>query len=139
MNLEESELAPSSIGCLLDDRPLLTPAIIRPYVVAIVLHRGAVRVSEICAALVPHCTDLDIKTGADSLLTGDWLETTRMEEYIDYVLGEMVAADLLRYNEKEEFWVAKESSMVKWVSYACELNGQLPKHLAKTVSQFLDE
>lgn len=132
MNFSESELAPSSIGCLVDERPLLTPAIVRPYIIAIVLHRGAVREEEIYAALVPHCTQLDLNTGVLASLNGDWLDDqTRLEEITEFVLGDMVAKSLLRYNESEEIWVADESSLVKWVTYACNLDGQLPKHITR--------
>ena len=136
MNISESDLAPSSVGCLIDERPLLTPAIIRPYVIAIVLHRGAVRAEEIYAALVPHCTQLDLNTGVLASLNGDWLEDqNRLEEITEFVLGDMVAKNLLRYNDTEEIWVADESSLVKWVTYACNLDGQLPKHITRDESQ----
>ena len=92
MNFSESELTPSSVGCLVDERPLLTPAIVRPYIIAIVLHRGAVREEEIYAALVPHCTQLDLNTGVLASLNGDWLDDeTRLEEITAFVLGDMVA------------------------------------------------
>lgn len=132
MDLKQSELAPGTIGPLLDQVPLLTHAMVRPYVVAIALHRGAVRASELYAALVPHCPAADLKTGAWSALAGDYIESTRMELIVDEVLGEFVANKLLRYNEKENMWVADEKhGLAFWVTKIAELNANPPLHLLK--------
>ena len=132
MDLQQSELAPGTIGPLLDELPLLTHAHVRPYVVALALHRGAVRRPELLAALVPHCPIADLKEGAWSALAGDYLDSTRVELIVDEVLGEFVANKLLRYNEEKDMWVANENQGLGfWVTKVAELNAQAPLHLLK--------
>lgn len=131
MNLEESELAPGTVGPLLDDVPLLTHAMVRPYVVSAVLHRGAVRAEELYAALTPHCAITDLQTGAWSALEGDYVEDTRLELIVGEVLGEFVESGRLRYNEEQSLWVAGEDALIYWVTKASELDAQLPRHLLK--------
>jgi hypothetical protein len=132
MNITEGEMAPGSIGPLIDDLPLLTHAMVRPYVVAIVLHRGAVRPSEVYCALNPHATTSDLQVGAWSALAGDYIDSTRMELIVDEVLGEFVANKLLRYNGDQDLWVADESyGLSYWVTKVAELNAQAPLHLLK--------
>lgn len=133
MDLETSEICPGTVGTLIDDVPLLTHAMVRPYVVAIVLHRGAVRLSELCAALTPHCAIAELQVGAWSALEADWLDCTRLELVCSEVLGEFVAANHLRYNGEADMWVAHEAALPFWVSKAAELNSQLPLHLLRSV------
>lgn len=132
MDLVESEMAPGTVGPLLDELPLLTHAMVRPYVVAIVLHRGAVRACELHAALVSHCPTADLQEGAWSALAGDYIDSTRMELIVDEVLGEFVANKLLRYNEAEDLWVADEKKGLSyWVTKVAELNANPPMHLLR--------
>jgi hypothetical protein len=133
MKLQESEDCPGTIGPLLDELPLLSSAIIRPYVVAIILHRGAVRPSEICAALTPHCAIVDLQVGAWSDLEYDYLEGTRLEYIVDQVLGEFVSEGHLRYNEENHIWVAPPTALKFWMSKATELDAALPRHLTTQV------
>lgn len=131
MNKDESELAPGSLGPLLDEVPLLTHAMVRPYVIAAVLHRGAVRAQELYAALTPHCAISDLQTGAWSALEGDYVDNTRLELIVGEVLGEFVEAQHLRYNEEQDLWVAHENALIYWVTKVSELDAQLPRHLLK--------
>jgi hypothetical protein len=129
MNLAESEIAPGTVGPLLDEVPLLTVAMIRPYVVAAVLHRGAVRAEELYAALTPHCATTDLQTGAWSAIEGDYLDCTRLELLVGEALGEFVSAGRLRYNCQKNMWVADEKALVYWVTKASELDAHLPRHI----------
>lgn len=135
MNLSEADACPGSIGPLLDDLPLLTLAAIRPYVVAIVLHRGAVSPSEVYAALTPHCAIADLQVGAWSELECDYLDCNRLEYLVDQVLGEFVSDGRLRYNEEHNIWVAPSESLRFWMSKATELDAALPRHLTTQVIQ----
>lgn len=131
MNLEEAEMCPGTIGALIDDVPLLIPAMVRPYVIAAVLHRGAIRRSELLAALTPHCAVADMQVGAWSSLEGDYVDSTRLELVCSEVLGEFVRAGRLRYNEEKTLWVATDLAF--WVTKATELDGTVPFHLLKSV------
>lgn len=129
MDILEAEMCPGAVGPLIDELPMLTTAMIRPYIIAIVLHRGAVRRSEVYAALTPHCVMDDLKVGAWSCTENDWLDCTRMEWLVDQVLGEYVSDGILRYNEETDVWVAAEDSLRFWISKATELDASLPRHL----------
>jgi hypothetical protein len=89
-----------AVGALIDDLPLIVPANVRPYLIAIVLHRGALAKHELVAALTPHCSMCDLKVGGWSSLEADYSDSTRLETIVDEVLGEFVAQRLLRYNEE---------------------------------------
>jgi hypothetical protein len=112
---------------------LLSTAIIRPYVIAIVLHRGAVRPSEVYAALTPHAAMVDLQVGAWSDLEYDWLDCNRMELLVNEVLGEFVSIGWLRYNEATDIWVAPKESLGFWLSKATELNASISRHLTAQI------
>lgn len=135
MDLDSASDCPGSLGPLLDDLPLLSTAVIRPYVIAIVLHRGAVRPSEVYAALTPHSPIADLQVGAWSDLEYDWLDCSRLEWLVGQVLGEFVSAGRLRYNEQADIWVAPKGSLRYWISKATELDASVPRHLTTEVSQ----
>ena len=59
--LQTLELVPGAVGAFIDEMPMLSSAHVRPYVVASLLHRGAVKHYEILAAITPHCRMDDIK------------------------------------------------------------------------------
>jgi hypothetical protein len=134
-----TEFVPGAVGPFVDDLPLLTHAVIRPYIIAILLHRGAVRFQEVAAALTPHSPAIDLKVGAwDSIENCAIEDVTRLELLIGEVLGEMVAAKILRYNEKQDFWVLSPGenncnlpTIINWVS---SLGGQLPRHILLEMS-----
>ena len=114
-----------SVGPFVDDRPLLTHAAVKPYVIAILLHRGAVCRFEVVSALVPHCAEYDLRC-FDT-------DEPNVEIIVDEVLGQMVADGLLRHNSDKMTWVLtlgdnKKNlpTIINWVS---TLGGALPKHL----------
>ena len=132
-NTECDNFTPGSVGALFEDVPLLTHAIIRPYVIAILLHRKAVRISEVLAALSPHCCSLDIKQGAFGEYEDTYPDKNRLEILTEEVLGKMVVSGLLLYNKKEDLWVLTKgernknlTTIVNWVS---SLDAQLPTSL----------
>jgi hypothetical protein len=131
MQLETSEMAPGTIGALIDDVPLLIPAMVRPYVIAITLHRGALRRHELIAALTPHLAVADMQTGAWSSLEGDYVDNTRVELVCDEVIGEFVRAGRLWYNDTKDMWTATDLGY--WITKATELDATVPFHLLKQV------
>lgn len=135
MNLDEANMCPGTIGPLIDDVPLVIPAMVRPYVIAIVLHRGAIRLSELLQALTPHLPVADQQVGAWDALEGGYVDSTRAELVCNEVMGEFVRAGRLRYNDRDGMWVATDLAF--WVTKATELDGGLPLHLLRETSHSL--
>lgn len=117
------------MGALVDDLPPLLTAHIRPYVIAILLHRGAVRAGEVIACLIPHCSHDDIRLGAWDDMIGDYRDSNRVEELVDEVLAEMTSEGLLRYSEELDLWVLTVQATRKAISWVAETNGKMPSHL----------
>jgi len=133
MNLEESEMAPGTVGLLFDETPLMTHAHIRAFVWPILLYRGAVRPHEVVAAVSGVCSTEDIKTGAWDALLGDYGDRTRVELLVDEVLGEMIAEGLCRYNEEQDIWVLtlgnQRQNVARVINVVTALDAMMPQHL----------
>lgn len=126
-----------AIGPLIDDLPPLTHAHVRPYVIAVLLHRGAVGFQEVVGSISPHCSINELKICDDH---GDTeFEKTRLELLVEEVLGEMVAEGILRYNHDKDIWVLspgeRKQNVPKIISWVATLGGQLPHHLALEIAQ----
>lgn len=131
MNRHQSEDCPSSVGMLFDETPRLTTAVVRPYVWANLLHRGATKPEEIVAALMPVCSKDDIKIANwDGVEEGE--DRTWVEVCVQDVLGEMLLEGLCRYNEELDLWVLSvgenKKNVPKVISACTTLNAQMPKH-----------
>lgn len=134
-----TSFVPGAVGPFIDELPIVSHANVKPYIVAILLHRGAVRFQEILAAITPHCPQIDLKIGAwDSIENYEIDDKTRLELLAEEVLGEMVSSGLLRYNEEQDFWVLAVGennrnlpTIVNWVSAT---GGQLPQHILLDMS-----
>lgn len=123
------EEIPGAVGAFIDDLPLLTTAHVKPYIIAILLHRGAVRRSEILASLTPHCRQDDLKVGAWDPLEGEYCDGTRLEKMVDEVLGEFVYDKTLRYNEELDIWVLTGEHLPMIISWVASLGAKMPQHL----------
>jgi hypothetical protein len=123
------EIAPGACGLLMDETPILLASNVKPYVIAILLHRGAVRRHEIQASLVPHCSTSDLKVGGWDPFNEDYCENTRLEELIDEALGDFVSEGILRYNESQDFWVLTGDNISTIISWAAATGAKLPQHL----------
>lgn len=128
-SLRIDEVAPGACGLLIDEMPMLLASNVKPYVIAILLHRGAVRRHEIQASLVSHCSISDLKVGEWDSLNDDYCETTRLEELIDEVLGDFVSEGILRYSEARDMWVLTGSNISTIISWAAATGAKLPHHL----------
>jgi len=138
--MEPKHFLSGAVGPFIDDRPLLTHATIKPYIIAILLHRGAVSFGEVLAALTPHCADVDLKVGL-------WDETenyhvddrSRLEVLVEEVLGEMVSIGILRYNEEQDIWVLSvgenRKNLPKIINWVAATSAQLPPHVLLEMSQ----
>lgn len=125
---------PGCVGAIMDEFPLLTTAHVRPYVVALLLHRCGIRYSEIISVITPQCRQSDLIVGGWDPLTGDYCEGTRLEALVDEVLGEMTGEGILRYNEEIDVWVLTTKCIADVISWAAATGGQLPKHLLMEMS-----
>lgn len=129
-----------AIGALVDELPLITHAHVKPYIVAILLHRGAVRFSEIISSISPHCAVIDLRVGAwDEIENCEVEDKTRLELITEEVLGEMVSAELLRYNEEHDLWVLSlgrnQRNLPKIMNWVSATDGQLPHHIVLDLSK----
>lgn len=125
---------PGCVGTLIDETPMLTTAHVRPYIIALLLHRCAVKYHEIIATISPHCRQEDLIVGAWDPMTQDYCEGTRLESLVDEVLGEMTGDQLLRYNDEKDMWVLQVKHMSQIINWVSATGGQLPKHLLMEMS-----
>jgi hypothetical protein len=132
---ETLELLPGAVGAFMEEVPLLTSAHVRPYVVASLLHRGAIKHYEVIAAISPHCRMDDLKVGAWDPLEGDYCEGTRLERLVDEVLGEFVSGGILRYNEDRKLWVLTTTNLPTIISWVAALGARMPQHLLSEMSR----
>jgi hypothetical protein len=133
--IESLELLPGSVGAFIDDVPMLTSAHIRPFVVAILLHRGAVRHHEVIACLVPHCSNDEMKVGGWDPLDNEYCEGTRAEKLVDEVLGEFVSEGIVRYSEDQDIWVLTTKDIPRIISWVTSLGARMPQHLLSEISK----
>lgn len=126
-------MLPGGLGPLVDENPLLTHAHIRPYIIAILLHRGGVRFDEILSALTPHAAQIDLKVGAYGELDDCDPDKSRLELLTEEVLAEMLIERLIRYNDEKDLWVLsngkKQNNLTTIIAWASVTGGQIPHHL----------
>lgn len=130
--IEEAEICPGTTGPLFDETPRLTTAVVRPYVWAILMHRTAVRSSEVVNALSAVCSLDDMRIEDEDEDARTWAEIC-----VDTVLAEMVVEGLLEYNDDEDLWVLRYSrSAVPTVIKAVSgVNGRMPSHFLFEMAQ----
>jgi len=113
------------MGALIDDLPRVTHANVKPYIIAVLLHRGAVSFSEVVSSISPHCP-------LDDLRIEDDYEKSTLELIVEEVLGEMVAGRILRYNEDKDLWVidpgSNNQNVPTVISWASTTGAQIPHH-----------
>lgn len=129
-----------AVGTLIDELPLITHAHVKPYIVAILLHRGAVRFNEIISSISPHCAVVDLRVGAwDEIENCEIEDKTRLELIVEEVLGEMVSSGMLRYNETHDLWVlsvgSNQCNLPKIMNWVSATDGQLPHHILLDLSK----
>ena len=128
--IEEAEIAPGTVGLLIDETPSLTHADIKPFVWSVCLARGAVKSSEVvgCATIIAPLDDL--KSGFSEEVDDD---RSRIEWLVDEVLGDMTAAGLLEYNEEKDQWTLRrglnDRNLPRIIKAVAGVDGSLPKHL----------
>lgn len=129
------EIAPGGVGLLIDELPLVTTAQVRPYAIATLLHRGAVKNTEVVASLIPHCNSTDLKLGDWDPFDNEWCDSTRLEKIVDEVLGELVAEGIVRYNTELDLWVLTSKNISTIISWVAALGARMPQHLLMELSR----
>jgi len=139
MDIYEDEMAPGFCGLLFDDVPLLTVAHVRSFAWPILLYRGAVRPSEVIAAITAVCSTEDLKSGAWDPLLGDYGDRSRVEMLVDEVMGELISDGTCRYNAEQDIWVLtlgkNRVNVHKVINVVTALDGAIPHHLLADLSE----
>ena len=121
-----------AMGALIDDLPRVTHANVKPYIIAVLLHRGAVSFSEVVSSISPHCP-------LDDLRIEDDYEKSTLELIVEEVLGEMVAGRILRYNEDKDLWVidpgSNNQNVPTVISCAATTGAQIPHHFTLEIGK----
>ena len=136
--IDQAEIAPGTVGLLIDETPRLTLANVRPFIWAALLYRTAVRPSEIVSLVSVLCSVEDLKVAnweeAEADETRSWAECLAEE-----VLGDMLAAGLCRYNDQEDLWILtageNRRTVPEIIAAVSSLNAEMPKHLLLELSQ----
>lgn len=126
---------PGCVGALIDELPLLSTANVRPYAIATLLHRGAVRPEEIIASLTPHCRLSDLREGEWDPLDEEWCEGSRLEKLVNEVLGELVSEGTVRYNDESDLWVLTSNNLSAIISWVASLGARIPQHVLLELSR----
>ena len=129
---EEAEIAPGTLGLLVDEIPPLTSADVRPFVWSVLLFRKGARSSEIVGAITPICAHSELYSGWSDFLEEED-DRTRLEYLVDEVLGDMTAAGLLNYSEEKDLWTLSlgpnQKNLPTIIKAVAGVNGSLPGHL----------
>jgi hypothetical protein len=130
------DLPPGAVSCFLDELPIITSANVRPYVIAILLHRCSVSRSEIYACLTPQCSKADLEVGGWDPIENDYHnDISRMEAVVDEVLAEYVSSGLLQYKKATDRWSLTTESLTSAISWASATNSRLPQSLLLKIEQ----
>lgn len=125
------ESTSGGVGQVPEDLPELTHAIIRPYVIAILLHRGSIKLHEIIAAITPHVRTNDLKTCWED---NCGLDETKLELFAKEVLKEFEIKKLLCYDLNQDIWMLETDNLTTIISWVTTLNSQLPKTIIEKVA-----
>lgn len=129
------EFIPGFVGAFVDELPVLMAGHVRPYIIASLLHRGAVKSHEVLAAITPHCCMDDLKVGGWDPLDSEYCDGTRLEKLVNKVLNELMTEGLIRYNQKQDLWVLIPDNLTTIISWAATLGAPLPQHLLGEMSR----
>lgn len=134
-NMDELNCFGGCMGSVFtEDKPALNTAIVRPYIIAVLLHRGAVTIDEVMHSLSPHCMPEDLIEGCWDEHYQDYIDCSKAESLVLEVLGEMIGQQVVRYNFEKSRWILigeNVPELIKWVS---SLGGQIPAHTIQEIS-----
>lgn len=120
---------PGSVGAIDDPRLPITVNQVRPYVIAVLLHHGSLRLEDAIASISPHCNTSDLRIAVYE----PGSDLTHLEIMILDALQSMEECGIVVYESERQTWhlQAQESSktlhlILNWVS---SMGGQLPPSL----------
>lgn len=116
------ELPPGSV---LTSLAPLTGAVIRPYLIAILLHRSRCSCHDVTSTLIPHCDISDLKTGDD--------DRTRLEALVDGVIDEFLGEGLIKHDELMDDYVLT-ASIGRVTSWCAALNAEMPAIVKEAIN-----
>lgn len=123
-----ADFVPGAVGPFADNIPPVTQANIRPYAIAILLHRHYLCLSDLVGAIQPFCPSSDLKLGIAEIEADD---LTRLEALCIDVLDEMHRDGLLHYNDEHKSWslVAgdKMENLLTYIHWISITGGQLSR------------
>lgn len=122
MNEIDLELPPGSVLTTLAP---LTEAVIRPYLIAVLLHRGRCSSHDLISTLIPHCDISDLKTGED--------DRTRLEALADSVIDEFLGEGLIEHDELMDDYVLT-ASIGRVTSWCAALNAEMPAIIREVIN-----
>jgi hypothetical protein len=122
-------------GSLFDDPPRLTLAALRPYTVALLLHKGWVSTEELVATLTAHCNIEDLKVGGIDPFDGVEYDGTRLERLIEQAIDELIVQGILQYSKATQNWVPTPRGIGRFTRWAAALNAVLPAGILMYVQQ----
>jgi hypothetical protein len=122
-------------GSVLDDPPRLTLAALRPYAVALLLHKGWLSVEELAATLTAHCNIEDLKVGGTDPFDGVEYDGTRLERLIEQAIDELVAQGILQHSKATQNWVPTPRGIGRFTRWAAVLNAVLPAGILMYIQQ----
>jgi len=110
---------PGAVGPFADNIPPVHQANIRPYAIAILLHKHEISLAELVGAIQPFCPSSDYKVCGGFCYDPD---LTRLECLCLEVLDEMWTNGILSYNEGSKIWslvggpAVNLSTYINWAS-----------------------
>lgn len=120
---------PGSVGAIDDPRLPITVNQVRPYIVAILLHHGMLKLEDAIASISPQCNVSDLRIGAYEFGS----DLTHLESMISEALTSMQECGIVSYDAEQKTWQLRyqESSkslsvILNWVS---SMGAQLPASL----------
>lgn len=122
MNEIDLELPPGSV---LTSLAPLTEAVVRPYLIAVLLHRSRCSCHDLISTLIPHCDISDLKTGED--------DRTRLEVLADSVIDEFLGEGLIEHDELMDDYVLT-ASIGRVTSWCAALNAEMPAIIREVIN-----
>ncbi|MFZ9326282.1 MAG: hypothetical protein ACO24H_02335 [Polynucleobacter sp.] len=129
----EKHSIPGSVGEFKEVVPLTTTAMVRPYIVAILLHRGAVKRSDVIAAISPLCPIDDLKVGNWDPINLREMCGTRLECVVDEALKGMSDNNVIQYNSKEDAYLMNPEKLTTIISWLTTLDARMPSRYIEEV------
>ena len=125
-------------GCVgsvwIDENPLIDTARARPFIIAGLLFKGEVYLHDVVASISPYLNIEDLKESQWCPIEQDYLDVSRAEAVVLEVLGEMVAANYVHYNEESGAWELNNNSLTTCISWAASLGGRLPSKIIQNIN-----